>query len=436
VPGASLLSLPALLCLALLQAPGGVVPAAPQSRVRFHHVHYRVADPAAAMKAVAANTGGVTAIAPGLGVGVRVERTYALFERLDASDPPHPDQPPLREASAAAVRWLAARGIVADPAERMIPLTDGSAERYHHIAFAASDLDGIARTLVEAKVAVVRRDDDAVLFDAGSGLLVEIVRDMDRADAFWCPMHPDVRAPDAGQCPACGMRLVPIPPPRLGEYDLDVTQRRDARKAVTGLDLAVREPGTGGPVTRFAVVHEKTLHLFVVSRDLQYFAHLHPEQLADGSFRLAHPLAPGTYMLIADFLPEGGTAQMAQKAIIVPGPPRSLPAADESHGLRVRLATEGIAAGKHGVLTFTVEDAATGTPVTDLEPYLGAPAHMLMVRSDLGDAVHAHPEERATRGPTVSFHPVIPVAGAYRLWIQFQRGGRVSTTAFDLTVDR
>jgi hypothetical protein len=27
--------------------------------------------------------------------------------------------------------------------------------------------------------------------------------------AYLCPMHPDVRQPDAGRCPKCGMALVP-----------------------------------------------------------------------------------------------------------------------------------------------------------------------------------------------------------------------------------
>ena len=42
-----------------------------------------------------------------------------------------------------------------------------------------------------------------------------VVRDTDRPDAFWCPMHPDVRSPDAETCHLCGMALVPIPPPKL-----------------------------------------------------------------------------------------------------------------------------------------------------------------------------------------------------------------------------
>ena len=81
--------------------------------------------------------------------------------------------------------------------------------------------------------------------------------------------------------------------------------------------LAIREPDSNLLVRAFRTVHEKTLHLFIVSRDLEYLAHVHPEQLKDGSFRLDHPLASGEYMLIADFLPEDGTTQMIQRAIIV-----------------------------------------------------------------------------------------------------------------------
>ena len=43
-----------------------------------------------------------------------------------------------------------------------------------------------------------------------------------------------------------------------------------------------------------------------LSRDLDYFAHLHPEQPPDGTFMLTQPVPGGDYMLIADFLPDGG----------------------------------------------------------------------------------------------------------------------------------
>jgi hypothetical protein len=267
-----------------------------------------------------------------------------------------------------------------------------------------------------------------------------------RPDVFWCPMHPDVRAPEAGQCSLCGMDLVPIPPPAVGEYRLDVLPRRAASGGgLSGLRLVVREPYTNVAVTRFTRVHERFFHLFVISRDLGYFEHLHPLPQSDGSFLLGQPIPPGEYMLIADFLPDRATPQMVQRALIAPGrsarPRLATPAADPARrvvrdGLAVTLEVRELAVGKEAPMTFTVTDAADGTPVTDLAPYLGAPAHMLIVKGDLSDAIHAHPEELRTGGPTVSFHPLMPAAGDYKLWIQFQREGKVTTFPFWLQVPR
>jgi len=301
----------------------------------------------------------------------------------------------------------------------------------HHLAFVTDDLDAIVQ---RAGGTVLWRHEDSVLFDAGDDLAIEIMRDIDREETFWCPMHPDVRSADAGICPVCRMNLVPIPPPRIGEYTLDVAQIRDSGGATRGLELAVREPGTETLVTNFAVVHERPFHLFVVGRDLRYFAHVHPEGAADGTLRIDHRLPSGEYMLIADFMPIGGTSQMVQRAIIATGGAGRTPQGEDPNGLAVRMYTEDLAVGKHARLTFAVSDATTGMPVTDLEPYLGAPAHMLIVRSDLSDAIHAHPQEQATPGPTVSFHPIMPAPGDYKLWIQFQRAGKVSTTAFEFRV--
>ena len=86
-------------------------------------------------------------------------------------------------------------------------------------------------------------------------------------------------------------------------------------------------------------------------------------------------------------------------------------------------------AGDTKALTFRIEDAASGAPVTDLEPYLGASAHLLVVPVDLTEAIHGHPTEDG-RGPAISFAPLVPRAGRYKVWIQFQRGGKVSTAAF------
>ena len=39
------------------------------------------------------------------------------------------------------------------------------------------------------------------------------------------------------------------------------------------------------------------------------------------------------------------------------------------------------------------------------------PGHMLMVNADLTDTDHVHPEEPATRGPVITFQPLMPAPG-------------------------
>jgi hypothetical protein len=415
------------------------IPNTGQAVVRFHHVHYRVGDPSAAISHTAAELKGVRVIVPGIGVGVRAGDAYLVFDRLDEADPPAMEQKPLAEAYRTAVGWLARYGVTAAAADAVSQavFTALPGERYDHVAFAAADLPRVVQQLSSAGVPVIRRAEDAVLFDAGNGLRVELVGETDRPDAFWCPMHPDVRSPHGGACHRCGMDLVPMPAPKVGEYKLDVAQiRRRPGGVLSGLKLTVRDPDSNAVVRDFLTVHERLFHLFIVGRDLEYFEHVHPAPAPDGGFVLTHAIPPGEYMLIADFLPRGGTTQMVQRALIVGGTARPAPRPVMTDAVRVAIQPEDFAAGKYACLTFTVTDAKTGEPVTDLEPYLGAPAHMLLVRADLTDAVHAHPEEIATGGPVVSFHPLVPAPGDYKLWVQFQRAGRVISVPFLLRAER
>jgi len=197
-------------------------------------------------------------------------------------------------------------------------------------------------------------------------------------------------------------------------------------------------------VSHLLDVHERPFHLFIVSRDLATFAHVHPERQPDGAFRVAHDLPPGEYVLLADFLPSGGTSQFVHKAIVTPGYSGPLfeslpdiPLMPSEHvvaGLRIRLEAPSPAARRPSVLRVQVSDAVTGTPVTDLEPYLGASAHLLIVNRDVTLAMHAHPEGNTTAGPLVAFGPVFPAPGRYKLWLQVQRKGEVITAPFVVEV--
>ncbi|PZG09953.1 hypothetical protein C1I95_28545, partial [Micromonospora craterilacus] len=55
-------------------------------------------------------------------------------------------------------------------------------------------------------------------------------------------------------------------------------------------------------VTRFAVVHDKPMHVIVVRRDLTGYQHLHPTMAADGTWSVPLTLPqPGIWRAYADF---------------------------------------------------------------------------------------------------------------------------------------
>jgi hypothetical protein len=425
-------------------------PAALRPAVRLHHFHFRSGEPAAAMNVGAARLQGTRVLLRGLGVGVRVRSVYALFDRIDASERDAAARPGADTAYDVARDWLHSNGVDVsepDPASRAGLASTFESEVLDHVAFTASETSAVIAALEAHGAQVLRRTNDSAFFRTGETGIVEIVRDLDRPDAFWCPMHPDVRAADAGKCPLCGMALVPIPPPRVGEYRMDVAiTPGTGGRGVSKLRLTLRDPAGDGPVDALATVHDRLLHLFIVDRRLEHFRHVHPEPVRGGAFELKEPLPPDEYVLIADFLPQGGRSQMLHRAIVAPGyegrlfPTTPALEPDDSivkraGGVAVSLEASGLKAGKEATLRFTLTDSATGQPVSDLEPFLGAPGHVLIVNADVTVADHAHPEEQNTRGPSMTFLPLMPAAGLYKLWLQVQRRGEVVTIPFVVSVE-
>ncbi len=434
----------------VLQVVLGAGQAPPSVTVRLHHLHYRTSNVTAALADGVRQHGGSRVLLQGLGVGVRAEQHYVLFDvrsALEDAAAEAPDRSPeigheedVSGRYRAALKWLNAKGVAAIPPD--LALTKLSAavpdSTLDHVGFAAGNLDAVIEALRVAGATPARRTEDSAFFRA-DGLIVEITRDTDLPDVLWCPMHPDVRAGSPGKCPICAMDLVPIPPPRVGQFRVDVAPTPAARgRGARGLTLRIRDPESGEPVTAFAPLHDRLLHLFIVSRDLRFFAHEHPVQ--NGStFDLVIDLAPGTYMAIADFLPLGGSPQMVHRAIVTPGAAASpfAAASDLSEdlsdkvvdGVRMHLALGRRPDRLDAVLRFRFADAASGAPISDLEPYLGASGHLLIVSTDLTHAIHAHPES-LTPGPDINFGAEFPVAGLYKLWVQVQRKGKVFTAPF------
>lgn len=192
----------------------------------------------------------------------------------------------------------------------------------------------------------------------------------------------------------------------------------------------------GIAVTRFAVKHEKRLHLVLVRRDGAGFQHVHPAMAADGTWRIPLTLtAPGSYRLFTDFAPEGGAATVLGTDLQVPGTFQPRPDGHEVTSATVdgyRVTINGhLEAGAEAELTATVTRG--GRPVTDLQTYLGAYGHLVVLRAtDLG-YLHVHPQESTTAGPDVKFMTEVPTPGRYRLYLDFRHNGTVHTAQF--TVD-
>jgi hypothetical protein len=205
------------------------------------------------------------------------------------------------------------------------------------------------------------------------------------------------------------------------------------------LRLRIQDPRRHTTVRRVAVVHDRPMHLFIVGADLQFFAHEHPEQQPDGVFMVDVALPkPGPYMAIAEFLPQGGTPQTFQEmfttgeAFMTPAAPALDVAPKVVDGVRVSVDASQMKAGGTRPLVVRIDDPSSGAPVTDLEPYLGAVAQLVIVPADLTEAIHGHADEPFR--DQVTFAPLIPRAGRYKMWVQFQRASKVSTASFVIDV--
>lgn len=276
---------------------------------------------------------------------------------------------------------------------------------------------------------------------------------------YICPMHPDVIEAAPGKCPRCSMDLVPGNPLGTANYRLTVesTPKVITAGQPTTFRFVVKDPVTRALVTDYAVVHDMPYHLFVLSRDTSVFMHEHPSPDKDGVFALTVTLPkPGHYVLISDFFPIGGSGQVLTTPIVTAGFDGDVTSAiptltpDDSWSLQeagvtvdLRMPQTALVASEDIDLPFHFSMTGTGEPVEDLERYLGAFAHALIVNEELTEYIHAHPEETlegtevtSGGGPDVVFHTLFPKGGRYKAWVQFQRGGTLSTVSFTFKVWR
>jgi len=276
----------------------------------------------------------------------------------------------------------------------------------------------------------------------------------DSTELYACPMKclGGSTTPVAGLCSVCGMRLhrlsgrsYVVAVEAVGA-DGAAAPKIEAGKEVT-LRFKLAAPD-GGTVKDLEVVHEKLIHLLMVSADLAWFGHEHPEAAADGSFTLRTTFPHGgSYTLFHDFTSKRDGMQVVPVELAVageaPAPVALAPDADGARvveGCTVKLVAPAPLRSLFN-LSLKVRVEQDGQPVTDLEPFLGALGHLIVISEDRRRFVHSHPLGAPPKvgkpaGPEVTFGALFPAPGRYKAWVQLQRKGRVLTAPFVFDVVR
>jgi hypothetical protein len=201
------------------------------------------------------------------------------------------------------------------------------------------------------------------------------------------------------------------------------------------------------------------VHLILVRRDLGVIIHRHPPIAANG--RISETIdfpSPGPYRALVDAYPGAKGAPrnfQLHEGIRVGGAyhPRPLPpfaARQRVGGYTVRLrAPKRIHPIEATTLTAKVTDPS-GEPVV-FHPWFGALAHAIFFRQGSLDYFHTHVCGTSTPGCTsvlggakvvgrpagpgqLNVGVLLPVAGTWRLFLQFRDRGRIITAPFTLHV--
>ena len=238
------------------------------------------------------------------------------------------------------------------------------------------------------------------------------------------------------------------------------TPTRVAHPGTVKIAFTVRQP-SGAPLTSYrrGAGPHTGVHLIIVRRDLGLIIHRHPPIAANGRIAQAVTLpTPGPYHVLVDIYPAVRGAPrnfQLHQDLTVAGAyhPKPLPRFSPTQtvgGYRIALK---VPKRIHPIdpvrLTATITDPSGKRVI--FHPWYGALAHAIFFRAGTLDYFHTHVCGPNTPGCTSIFggakvtgRPagpgklnvgvLLPVAGTWRLFLQFQDRGRIITAPFTLSV--
>ena len=239
---------------------------------------------------------------------------------------------------------------------------------------------------------------------------------------------------------------------------------------IISISLTNRSSGSPINLSLLDIVHERYMHVFIIGKDLQTFAHIHPDDFSigfqnqsTGIYQVPYTFEKsGAYAVVVDITifgqnllyliplqvisPSKSSAQsMSSPALSAPDYNYSLTKtfADDSNDndtYTVTLQTPAqIPLNTETPFTYFIQ--RNGKNVTDLQLFLDSEIHVLAIKDDLSTAQHTHAYipghalhigtmAQQYTGPTIPVHLTFTTPGTYALFGQFQVNGTVITTQF------
>lgn len=258
---------------------------------------------------------------------------------------------------------------------------------------------------------------------------------------YACPMHPEITGKKGDKCSKCGMNLEAVRQPKQVEYQMNLTTLPKTIKPNEPTQL-ILDFSNNGKKAELEVSHEKELHLIVVNDELTWFHHIHPTKQENGSYAVTETFPNADkYLLFADYKPKGAEHGLNKAEIFVHGKQTNKPDTTTNKwvsnvdGYTVILVNgNDFKTNRPQHIGISVEQNGKFLTGKDIELYLGAVAHVVLISKQDKEFKHVHPisnEKLPIHGETFFDH-----AGVYRIWVQFQTSGQLHTADFTINVEQ
>jgi hypothetical protein len=205
-------------------------------------------------------------------------------------------------------------------------------------------------------------------------------------------------------------------------------------EAIDGQFKIVLTDLQGEPVEELEINHEKLLHLIIVDEHLDQYFHLHPEETEPGVYEVNHKLEQGVYKAFVDIKPKGLSYKVTPHEFTI-----GEAGADHHHrtlevdtefektvnGQTVAMEISSVKANEDVTISFTFPEGV------ELQPYLGAMGHVVILNETATNYLHVHPVDNKE----TKFETMFPSPGIYKIWGEFQIEDKIYIYPFTVNVE-